>query len=43
MIGKNQVGEPNWALAQELDLGDLLGVDGTLGHTHRRADRLRHA
>jgi lysyl-tRNA synthetase class 2 len=33
MIGKNQVGEVNWALAQELDLGDLLGVDGTLGHT----------
>ncbi len=33
MIGKNQVGEPNWALAQELDLGDLIGVDGTLGYT----------
>jgi lysyl-tRNA synthetase class 2 len=32
-IGKNQVGEAGWALAQELDLGDLLGVDGTLGYT----------
>ncbi|MFN4259603.1 MAG: lysine--tRNA ligase [Gemmataceae bacterium] len=31
MIGKNQVGEQGWAIAQELDLGDLLGVDGTLG------------
>lgn len=33
MIGKNQVGETGWALAGELDLGDLLGVDGTLGKT----------
>ncbi len=42
MIGKNQVGEQNWGLAQELDLGDLLGVDGTLGlHQDRRVDRLR--
>ncbi|HWE35604.1 MAG TPA: lysine--tRNA ligase [Isosphaeraceae bacterium] len=32
-VGKNQVGEAGWALASELDLGDLLGVDGTLGHT----------
>jgi lysyl-tRNA synthetase class 2 len=32
-IGKNQVGEAGWNLAAELDLGDLLGVDGTLGHT----------
>ncbi len=32
-IGKNQVGEAGWALAAELDLGDLLGVDGTLGRT----------
>src|SRR5262245_46907992 len=28
MIGKNQVGEGSWALAGELDLGDLIGVDG---------------
>ena len=32
-VGKNQVGEAGWALAAELDLGDLLGVDGTLGRT----------
>jgi lysyl-tRNA synthetase, class II len=32
-VGKNQVGEAGWALAGELDLGDLLGVDGTLGRT----------
>jgi lysyl-tRNA synthetase class 2 len=33
MIGKKQVGEQGWALAQELDLGDLIGVDGTFGKT----------
>lgn len=33
MVGKNQVGEAAWALAELLDLGDLLGVDGTLGLT----------
>jgi len=32
-IGKNQVGERNWELAQLLDLGDLVGVDGELRHT----------
>jgi lysyl-tRNA synthetase class 2 len=32
-VGKNQVGEANWDLAAELDLSDLLGVDGTLGYT----------
>jgi len=32
-LGKNQVGEAGWGLAAELDLGDLLGVDGTLGYT----------
>ncbi len=31
MIGRNQVGEQGWALAQELDLGDLIGVEGTFG------------
>ncbi len=31
MIGQSQVGEQGWALAQELDLGDILGVDGKLG------------
>ena len=33
MLGKNQVGEENWKLAGELDLGDLIGVDGGLGLT----------
>jgi lysyl-tRNA synthetase class 2 len=32
-VGKNQVSEANWALAELLDLGDLLGVDGHLGFT----------
>ncbi|HEY8505044.1 MAG TPA: hypothetical protein VIL46_10720, partial [Gemmataceae bacterium] len=33
MVGERQVGEQGWALAQELDLGDIVGVDGTLGKT----------
>lgn len=33
MIGKGQVGDDNWALAQCFDLGDLIGVDGTLRRT----------
>ncbi len=32
-VGKNQVGEDNWALAQCFDLGDLIGVDGELRRT----------
>ncbi len=32
-LGKNQVGDAAWALASELDLGDRIGVDGTLGLT----------
>jgi len=32
-IGQQQVGEQGWKLAQELDLGDLIGVDGKLGRT----------
>jgi lysyl-tRNA synthetase class 2 len=32
-VGMNQVGEAGWSLAGELDLGDLIGVDGTLGYT----------
>ncbi len=32
-IGKNQVGEENWALAQCVDLGDIIGVDGELKRT----------
>jgi lysyl-tRNA synthetase, class II len=33
MVGKSQVGDEQWAVAQCLDLGDLLGVDGRLGRT----------
>src|SRR5262249_15080147 len=33
MIGKKQVGEEGWKLAQLLDLSDLVGVEGTFGHT----------
>jgi lysyl-tRNA synthetase class 2 len=32
-IGQRQVGEIGWKLAELLDLGDLLGVDGRLGYT----------
>jgi lysyl-tRNA synthetase class 2 len=32
-LGQKQVGETGWALAQELDLGDFLGVEGTFGKT----------
>lgn len=32
-VGQKQVGDTGWALAQNLDLGDLLGVDGTFGKT----------
>ena len=45
MLGQKQVGETGWALAQQLDLGDLIGVDGGFGKTRRGeptvfADRL---
>ena len=32
-IGRNQVGEDNWAMAECFDLGDLIGVDGELKRT----------
>ena len=32
-IGKKQVGEPNWAVSQCFDLGDLIGVEGELKKT----------
>jgi lysyl-tRNA synthetase, class II len=32
-IGKRQVGDQGWNLVELLDLGDLIGVDGTLGTT----------
>jgi len=33
-IGKKQIGEENWAVAQCLDLGDIVGVDGVLKRTN---------
>lgn len=33
MLGQKQVGEAAWAVAQQLDLGDLIGVEGPLGLT----------
>jgi lysyl-tRNA synthetase class 2 len=33
-IGKNQVGEENFALAKLFDLGDLVGAEGRLGRTN---------
>src|SRR5207302_2108913 len=33
MIGQKQVGEQGWAVTQNLDLGDLLGVEGFFGKT----------
>src|SRR5262249_11431828 len=35
MIGQKQVGDTGWSLAQQLDLGDLIGIDGTFGKTRR--------
>ena len=35
MLGQKQVGETGWALAQLLDLGDLIGVEGAFGKTRR--------
>jgi lysyl-tRNA synthetase, class II len=32
-IGMNQVGEKNWELSQQFDLGDLIGIDGELTRT----------
>ena len=45
MVGQKQVGDVAWALAQLLDLGDLIGVEGTFGKSKRGelsifADRL---
>jgi lysyl-tRNA synthetase class 2 len=32
-VGRNQVGEDNWKLIECLDLGDIVGVDGSLRRT----------
>jgi lysyl-tRNA synthetase class 2 len=32
-MGKKQIGDANWELVQNFDLGDIIGVDGELNHT----------
>ncbi|MBI4717525.1 MAG: lysine--tRNA ligase [Planctomycetes bacterium] len=32
-ISKSEVGDAQWAILRELDLGDIVGADGTLGRT----------
>jgi lysyl-tRNA synthetase, class II len=33
MVGKAQVGDESWALSENFDLGDIIGVDGKLAYT----------
>jgi lysyl-tRNA synthetase class 2 len=33
LLGKRQVGDQNWELAQQFDLGDIIGVEGELSRT----------
>src|SRR5689334_22483312 len=33
LVGKAQVGDESWSLAENLDLGDIIGVDGKLAYT----------
>jgi lysyl-tRNA synthetase class 2 len=33
LVGKAQVGDESWALAEQFDLGDIIGVDGKLAYT----------
>jgi lysyl-tRNA synthetase class 2 len=42
-IGKQQVGDQNWELAQLFDLGDLVGVDGVFGKTRKGEPTVRAA
>ncbi len=41
MIGQKQVGEQGWLLAQQFDLGDLIGVDGVFGKTRKGEPTIR--
>ena len=41
MAGKTQVGDTDWSLLQLLDLGDLIGVDGTFGMTKTEEPTIR--
>src|SRR5437868_1881045 len=33
LVGKAQVGDESWSLAEQFDLGDIIGVDGKLAYT----------
>jgi lysyl-tRNA synthetase, class II len=35
MLGQKQIGDLGWKLTQELDLGDIVGIEGTFGKTKR--------
>jgi len=35
MLGQKQIGDTGWAIAHELDLGDLVGIEGKFGKTKR--------
>ena len=35
LIGRNQVGDQNWAIAECFDLGDLIGVEGEFKRTQK--------
>ena len=41
MMGQKQVGEQAWQLAQNFDLGDLVGVDGIFGRTRTGEPTIR--
>jgi lysyl-tRNA synthetase class 2 len=41
MIGQKQVGDLGWQLAQELDLADLVGVEGVYGKTRTGEPTIR--
>ncbi len=38
MVRVNKIFENEWKVAQLLDLGDLIGVDGEFGKTQRPAN-----
>jgi lysyl-tRNA synthetase class 2 len=45
LVGAKEVGETGWKIAENLDLGDIVGIDGVFGRTRRgqpsvRADAL---
>jgi lysyl-tRNA synthetase, class II len=41
MLGQKQIGEVGWKIAENLDLGDLIGVDGIFGLTRTGEPTIR--